>query len=390
MDNSNKISTRRKFLKNTLLSFLSLLVPYSAFSKSKNILTKIRFSRDSNKKRTRLVFDLANHSDYKVSKKNKSKNIYITIPSTSLSPNFKVPNLKSYYVKNIKISRSKSGIKIEVISKYPCESKVFSLPKTTGKDFRIVIDLSSLGDKYDNTETKNKKTRSRDKKFVIAIDAGHGGRDPGAVGRKGTKEKDVVLEISKNLYSLLKKEKNIKPVLIRNKDYFVPLRRRIDKARKVEADLFLSIHADAARNKKAKGSSIYVLSQRGASSEAAKWLADKENSADLIGGVKLEDKDDILASVLLDLSQSATIEKSISVAKNILKKLTKVGKLHSPRVEQAGFVVLKSPDIPSTLIETAFISNRTEEKKLRSKRFKKSIARAIRDGILSSIKSKII
>ena len=147
MDNSNKISTRRRFLKTTLLSFVSLLIPYSAFSKNKNTLTKIRFSRDSNKKRTRLVFDLKNQSEYKVLKKNRSKNIYITIPSTSLSHNFKVPNLRSYYVKNIKISRSKAGIKIEVISKYPSDSKVFSLPKTTGKDFRIVIDLFSLGDK---------------------------------------------------------------------------------------------------------------------------------------------------------------------------------------------------------------------------------------------------
>lgn len=168
------------------------------------------------------------------------------------------------------------------------------------------------------------------------------------------------------------------------------LRQRIQKARKFKADLFISIHADAARNRKAKGSSVYVLSQHGASSEAAKWLANKENSVDLIGGVSIDDKDEVLAQVILDMSQTATIETSMKASRIMIKRLKKLSKLHSNNVEQAGFVVLKSPDIPSMLIETAFLSNPKEEKRLRSKKFQKNIAKAIRDGILEIIKSGII
>ena len=225
---------------------------------------------------------------------------------------------------------------------------------------------------------------------MIAIDAGHGGKDPGAIGKRGTMEKDIVLSISKKLYALLRKEKNIRPVLIRKNDTYIPLRSRIKKARKFKADLFISIHADAARNRKASGSSIYVLSQHGASSEAAKWLANKENAVDLIGGVSLDDKDNILAQVILDLSLSATIETSIKASSVILSKLKKVSKIHSHNIGQAGFVVLKSPDIPSMLIETSFLSNVREEKKLKTAKFQKDIAKAIRDGILDLIKQGVI
>ena len=203
-------------------------------------------------------------------------------------------------------------------------------------------------------------------------------------------EKDIVLSISKKLYSLLKKQKNIKPLLIRSKDNFITLRQRISKARVYKSDLFISIHADAARNKKAKGCSAYVLSQRGASTEAAKWLANKENSADLIGGVRINNKDNTLAEVILDMSQSAAIEISIKAANEILLSLKKVSVLHSKNIEQAGFVVLKSPDIPSILVETGFLSNYKEEKKLRSKKFQHEIANAIKKGILSTIKKGII
>ena len=225
---------------------------------------------------------------------------------------------------------------------------------------------------------------------MIAIDAGHGGKDPGAIGKHGTMEKDIVLSISKKLYALLRKEKNIRPVLIRKNDSYISLRGRIKKARKFKADLFISIHADAARNRKASGSSIYVLSQHGASSEAAKWLANKENAVDLIGGVSLDDKDNILAQVILDLSLSATIETSIKASSVILSKLKKVSKIHSHNIGQAGFVVLKSPDIPSMLIETSFLSNVREEKKLKTAKFQKDIAKAIRDGILDLIKQGVI
>ena len=249
--------------------------------------------------------------------------------------------------------------------------------------------LTFYTDKKIDAELRKEKIKLK-KKYTIVIDPGHGGKDPGAVGRGGTLEKDIVLSISKKLYKLLNKEENIKPVLIRTKDYYIPLRQRIKKARKYKADLFISIHADAARNRKARGSSVYVLSQHGATSEAAKWLANKENSADLIGGVSIEDKDNVLAQVILDLSQSATIETSIKAASVLLSKIGKVSKLHLKNIEQAGFVVLKSPDIPSILVETAFLSNSKEEKKLRTKKFQNNIAKALRDGIIEIIKRGII
>ncbi len=217
--------------------------------------------------------------------------------------------------------------------------------------------------------------------LVIAIDAGHGGDDPGAVGRSKTREKDVVLAIARRLASLVEKEPGMRPVLIREGDYYVGLRQRIDKARKHKADLFISIHADGFKDHRASGSSVYVLSRRGASSEMARVLAARENAADLVGGVSLDDKDDLLREVLLDLSQTATLEASFSVADNMLGELTRISKTHKSSVQQAGFVVLKSPDIPSILVETAFISNPAEEKKLRDAKHQQQLANAMLRGI---------
>lgn len=217
--------------------------------------------------------------------------------------------------------------------------------------------------------------------LVIAIDAGHGGNDPGAKGRRGTQEKTVVLAIARKLAALVEKEPGMRPVLIRDGDYYIGLRQRIDKARKHNADLFISIHADAFRDQRAHGSSVFVLSSRGASSEMGRWLADQENAADLAGGVSLDDKDDLLAEVLLDLSQSATIEASHEVAANMLGGLKRLGKMHKSSVQRAGFVVLKSPDIPSILVETAFISNPQEENNLLSTAHQQKLAQAMLTGI---------
>lgn len=213
--------------------------------------------------------------------------------------------------------------------------------------------------------------------LVIAIDAGHGGEDPGAIGPGGTREKDVVLAIARKLEALVRREKGMRPVMIRDGDYFIPLRQRTKKARQHKADLFISIHADAAavRGSQARGSSVYTLSERGATTEAARWLAERENASDLVGGVSLDDKDDLLASVLLDLSQAATNEASMEVAHEILKELGRVGEVHKRRVEQAGFIVLKSPDIPSVLVETAFISNPAEERRLRMRAISNNLPR---------------
>jgi len=225
------------------------------------------------------------------------------------------------------------------------------------------------------------------RKVVIAIDPGHGGEDPGASGRLGTKEKDVVLAIGRELKTLLNQKYGIQAVLVRDGDYYISLKKRKRIARDHKADLLVSIHADAFRSPSVYGSSVYVLSERGASSEAAKWLADKENSADLVGGVSLEDKDDLLASVLLDLSQTATLDASINLGANVLGELKKLGKTHKPEVQRAGFVVLKSPDIPSILVETAFISNPDEERRLRNPRHQQHLAKAILNGILRYLKN---
>ena len=217
--------------------------------------------------------------------------------------------------------------------------------------------------------------------LVIAIDAGHGGQDSGALGATGTREKELTLQIAKELARQVDATPGLKAYLTRDSDYFIPLAQRYQKARAAKADLFVSIHADAFTNPAASGSSVFVLSQRGASSQAAKWLAGQENAADLVGGVRLQDRDNTLASVLLDLSQSATMKASEDMAGHVLAGLKRLGKTHKPHVERANFVVLRAPDVPSMLVETAFITNPDEERRLRDPAHQKRLASAILDGV---------
>jgi N-acetylmuramoyl-L-alanine amidase len=216
---------------------------------------------------------------------------------------------------------------------------------------------------------------------VVAIDAGHGGQDPGAIGHGGTREKDVVLSIARALAERINSEPGMRAVLTRDRDEFLILRDRIGRARLAKADMFVSIHADSIANRDVSGASVYVLSEHGASNEAARWLADRENAADLMGGVKLDDKDKQLASVLLDLSQSANISASMTAAQRVIGSLDAVGQVRKAQVQQAGFVVLKSPDIPSMLVETAYISNPEEEIALRNLRHQAALADAIFNGL---------
>lgn len=217
--------------------------------------------------------------------------------------------------------------------------------------------------------------------ITIAIDPGHGGEDPGAIGRGGSREKDVVLSIARRLKAKLEQQSNMRVMLTRDNDYFVPLNVRVEKARAVQADLFMSVHADAFVNPSARGSSVFALSEKGASSTAARWLADKENSADLIGGVNIKSHDRQLASVLLDLSTTAQINDSLKLGKVVLNEISGINKLHKGAVEQAGFAVLKAPDIPSILIETAFISNPEEEARLTDEAYQDQMAEAITKGV---------
>jgi len=219
------------------------------------------------------------------------------------------------------------------------------------------------------------------RRITIAIDAGHGGEDPGAIGKRGTYEKNVTLAIARKLKVIIDAEPNMRAMLTRDDDYFVPLATRVQKARRVQADLFISIHADAFREPHARGSSVFALSENGATSAAARWLAQKENASDLIGGVNLGAKDPVLARTLLDLSQTAQINDSLKVGRQVLDGIGTHNPLHKASVEQAGFAVLKAPDVPSILIETAFISNPDEELKLRSERHQQKFAESIAAGV---------
>ncbi len=225
------------------------------------------------------------------------------------------------------------------------------------------------------------RTELSNRILLIAVDAGHGGEDPGARGRRGTHEKDVTLAIARRLKAQIDDTPGMRAILIRDGDYFIPLGGRVEKARKAHADLFVSIHADAFVKSTARGSSVFALSEHGATSASARWLAKKENEADLIGGVNLAVKDPYLARTLLDLSQTATISDSLKLAKHVLRELGDVNTLHRGHVEQAGFAVLKSPDTPSILVETAFISNPTEEQRLKDDAYQERIAHAILGGV---------
>ncbi len=269
--------------------------------------------------------------------------------------------------------------------------RVKSFPTSAeGSDtHRLIIDLIprsrasvfQVGARRQTKSASAGQRGSRARTAIVAVDAGHGGEDPGATGPRGTREKDVTLAIARKVARLINGEAGMRAVMIRDGDYFVGLRERILKARELKADLFVSIHADADNNQEAFGSSVYTLSEGAASSEAATWLADRENSADLIGGIRLASSDDLLASVLLDMTQSATIEHSSEAAGAVLACLKQVGAVHNGDVQRAGFVVLKAPDIPSMLVETAFISNQGEESRLNSNAHQQRLAQAILAGI---------
>lgn len=232
-----------------------------------------------------------------------------------------------------------------------------------------------------NVIEEKRPSNSQIRMITIALDPGHGGEDPGAIGRGGSREKDVVLAIAKRLKHQLEQEDNMRVMLTRDGDYFVPLQTRVSKARGVQADLFVSIHADAFVETTARGSSVFVLSEKGASSTAARWLAKKENDADLIGGINIKNQDKQLAGVLLDLSTTAQINDSMKLGKVVLKEISFVNRLHKAAVEQAGFAVLKAPDIPSILIESAFISNPEEEARLTDEAYQGELSDAIVKGI---------
>ncbi|HEX5056349.1 MAG TPA: N-acetylmuramoyl-L-alanine amidase [Gammaproteobacteria bacterium] len=337
---------------------------------------------------TRLVFDLNAPVEHSVFTLSKPERVVIDIQNVGLGIELParpdgIPPIEG--IRNA--PRDKDGLRVVLDLSEPVRPKSFLLPPEDAAGYRLVIDLVGNGDDNNDAIQSPPMVAKRLpevgplRDLVIAVDAGHGGKDPGAIGKRGTREKQVVLAIARELARQINRERGMKAVLIRDGDYYIGLRERITKARLQKADLFISIHADAHKNTEARGSSIYALSLRGASSEAAALLADRENASELIGGVSLDDKDDLVASVLIDLSQTATIQSSLDVGDEILKDLKRHGKLHRESVQQAGFMVLKSPAIPSVLVETAFISNPEEERKLSNRQYQDKLAQTILSGI---------
>lgn len=349
---------------------------------------------------SRLVFDLDRASEHKIFTLNSPNRLVIDIENARLVSNFKDLPTQTGPVKNMRSGmRGKKDLRIVLDLRGKVDPKSFQLKPNKQYGHRLVVDLYHSAKPFSKGKASTgkaaplniikpvyqvKDTLKSKRNIVIAIDAGHGGEDPGAIGHGGVREKLVVLAIAKKLEKLLKKEKGFKPYLVRKGDYYVGLRDRTKHARKANADLFISIHADAFSSPKASGGSVFALSQKGATSEAARWLADKENASDLIGGVgglSLDDKEDLLAGVLLDLSMTASLSISLELGNKVLNSMGGIGRLHKRRVEQAGFAVLKSPDIPSVLVETGFLSNPREAKKLKSSGYQSQMAKAIFKGI---------
>jgi N-acetylmuramoyl-L-alanine amidase len=293
------------------------------------------------------------------------------------------------YVQGLRVARNRPGvIRLVLDLKTEVKPQIFTLSPIADYGHRLVLDLHPLVaiDPLAQLLQESEQSRPATKPGVarvatIVIDAGHGGEDPGAIGRRGSREKDVTLSIAKRLKALVDAEPNMRALLTRDGDYFLPLNSRVDKARKVRADLFVSIHADAFTRPNVRGSSVFALSDKRATSELARALAKKENESDLIGGVALKVKDDHVRRTIMDLSQSATIDYSLRLGSSVLKQLGGVNDLHKPRVEQASFAVLTAHDVPSILVETAFISNPQEEKRLNDRAYQDKLARAILEGI---------
>lgn len=353
---------------------------------------------------TRLVFDLTGPVEHSVFTLSAPDRIVIDIKKTQLSTQLAgLTGGKSPITQVRTGNQGADELRIVLDISEQVTPKSFTLAPNQQYGHRLVVDLFDVGANPPTPHAAHASTRqpltttapiptaklsklpaSGKRDIVIAIDPGHGGEDPGAIGPGGLREKDIVLMIAKELQRQINAEKGFRAELVRTGDYFIPLRRRTEIARKKGADLFVSVHADAAPRAAAFGASVFALSDSGATSETARWLADSENRSDLIGGagnVKLHDKDAMLAGVLLDLSMTASLSSSLDVGQKVLSNMGRITPLHKKRVEQAGFMVLKSPDMPSILVETGFISNPGESKKLSNRSHQQALARSIHNGI---------
>lgn len=388
----NLTLARRLFLRKLagISAFLTISTSAkNALAARKTALTGVRIA-ESNSDHTRIVFDLSANIKHDLFTLSDPNRVVIDLKNVRKSAALVSEEHATTLLRGIRsATRQSRDLRIVLDLKGKVRPRSFMLQPDKQLGHRLVVDIHATQLSPTPIKTRQQIRQQKKKEIVIAIDPGHGGRDPGAIGRKGTREKDVTLAVAKKLKVLINRTAGFRAVLTRESDHFVVLRKRVAKARKHQADLFISLHADAFRSPRVEGATVYALSLNGASSEAARWIAEKENASDLIGGISLDDKDDLIASVLLDLSQSATIQDSLELGSDVLKHLGKVGKLNKKSVQQAGFAVLKAPDMPSILIETAFISNPKEERRLKSAKHQQKIAKAIMAGIKNHMKGRL-
>ena len=346
---------------------------------------------------TRYVFELNGPVDYSSFMLDNPVRFVLDLTQTTLAARDIPPAPAQSVVKDVRSGiRDGYGLRLVFDLKAAVKPRLLLLPPSDGLGYRLVVDLPHdkaaqlVAAHQDDPDSRPavQKRASAFRDLVIAIDPGHGGKDPGAIGHRGTKEKHIALDIGRRLRDMVAATPGLRPVMTRDSDKFIHLRGRTAIARNAKADLFISVHSDAFRVTSARGASVFCLSQHGATSEAARWLANRENEADFVGGASIADHDQDVASVLLDLSQTKTLENSLDFGSRVLSQISDVADLHSRRVQQAGFVVLKSPDIPSILVESAFISNPAEEARLRTPKYQNEIARSILQGINTYYASK--
>jgi N-acetylmuramoyl-L-alanine amidase len=370
-------------LVNTQLKHIVLTVMILAAS----LLVSQAFAADINGVRmwrapdhTRLVFDLSGPVKHEIITLSSPERVVIDISAASLKSSFDSLDFDKTPITKLRSGvRNKKDLRLVLDMNQAIKPRSFLLAASGDLHDRLVVDLYDQKQKSSPVIISANNSKKRD--IIIAIDAGHGGEDPGALGPGKLREKDVVLKISKKLKDKIDKTAGYSARLIRTGDYYIGLTKRRQLARQYQADMFVSIHADAFSDARANGTSVYALSPRGATSASAKFLAQKQNSADLVGGVSLSDKDDVLASVLFDLSMTASLDASLDVGREVLTQIKQVSRLHKKQVEQAGFAVLKSPDMPSILVETGFISNPQESRRLNSSSYQYKMANAIHVGI---------
>ncbi|EUB72975.1 cell wall hydrolase/autolysin [Pseudomonas sp. GM41(2012)] len=371
----------RRHLLNLILASVAFALPFGV---SATQIRNARLWRSDDK--LRLVFDLSGPVQYKTFSLSAPERLIIDLSGANLSGDFSQLTLGNTVIRSIRSGPFGQGdTRIVLDLSSPVQLASFLLPPQDGQGHRLVLDLRTAAPLQMTAAPEATVDKAHPKRdIIVVVDPGHGGKDPGAVGAKGEREKDVVLSIAQLLAKRLKREKGFDVKLVRNDDFFVPLRKRVEIARKHNADMFISVHADAAPRLTASGASVYCLSEGGATSATARFMAQRENGADLLGAtslLNLKDKDPMLAGVILDMSMNATIAASLQLGSTVLGSLAGITTLHQKRVEQAGFAVLKSPDVPSILVETGFISNARDSQRLVTARHQQAVADGLFEGL---------